>query len=498
MRISAPHLSSEHRRPRPQHRRSRLGSVAVGAAVAVALPLAAAGAAGAAVVHHPSTTPHQTVRHHYEADHMGSGVAARTPAASRVSVLAARALGGVPGMDVSGYQQDVDWPAAYAAGARFAVVKATEGVGYTNAYFAQQYNGSAGVGMVRGAYHFALPNTSTGTVQADYFVDNGGGWSADGHTLPPSLDIEYNPYGPTCYRLSPTSMVAWIHAFVDEVHARTGRYPMIYTTLDWWTRCTGNSAAFTADPLWLARYSASPGTMPAGWTFQTVWQYQADGTLPGDQDSFNGSTTQLTRLAGAATPVVAAVSAALPSKISVGSRVTRIPVTVATRDPQSTVTVALQSTRTGRVGATATFTSATPTTRFRGTVSLAVARTVSWGVQRWVVTAPAASATVRVGAVMRARSVVGFHTARVGKTLYVTGATRVFDAATGRYRAWTGRGVAVQRWTGSTWSTVRTVRTDGRGNLVRVRVQVAAGHLVRLTVTSGAAVWGATSASRVV
>lgn len=47
--------------------------------------------------------------------------------------------------------------------------------------------------------------TSTGRAggadQANSSVDNGGGWSADGKTLPGALDIEYSPYGDTCYGL---------------------------------------------------------------------------------------------------------------------------------------------------------------------------------------------------------------------------------------------------------------------------------------------------------
>ena len=97
-------------------------------------------------------------------------------------------------MDVSSHQQNLDWVSAYAAGSRFAYVKATEGTYYTNPYFAQQYVGSADVGMIRGAYHFANPRTSSGADQARYFVNHGGGWSNDGRTLPGLLDIEFNPY----------------------------------------------------------------------------------------------------------------------------------------------------------------------------------------------------------------------------------------------------------------------------------------------------------------
>jgi GH25 family lysozyme M1 (1,4-beta-N-acetylmuramidase) len=201
-------------------------------------------------------------------------------------------------MDVSGYQGNVDWQTAWNNGARFAYVKATEGTGYTNPYFAQQYNGSYNVGMIRGSYHFARPNVSSGATQADYFVAHGGGWSADGKTLPGLLDIEYNPYGATCYGLSHASMVSWIHAFINEYQAKTGRWAVIYSTTDWWTSCTGNNSGFGAnDPLFIARYASTVGTLPAGWGTYTFWQHADSGTFPGDQDVFNGSAARLLALA---------------------------------------------------------------------------------------------------------------------------------------------------------------------------------------------------------
>src|SRR5205085_4746583 len=131
-------------------------------------------------------------------------------------------------------------------------IKTTEGTGFISSYFTKQYTGAYQAGIIRGAYHFARPNISSGAVQADYFVSHGGGWSADGMTLPPALDIEYNPYGSTCYGLSQSSMVSWIRDFSNTVHTRTGRYPVIYTTTDWWTTCTGNNGGFGAtNPLWV-------------------------------------------------------------------------------------------------------------------------------------------------------------------------------------------------------------------------------------------------------
>ncbi|WP_158848951.1 lysozyme [Saccharothrix deserti] len=202
----------------------------------------------------------------------------------------------IPGMDVSSHQGDVDWPHWWGQGKRFAYVKATEGTGYRNPKFGQQYDGSYQVGMVRGAYHFALPDRSDGAAQAHYFVDNGGGWSPDGRTLPGTLDIEYNPYGDdTCYGLAPDAMVTWIRQFSETYRARTGRWPVIYTSTLWWDRCTGRVGDFTeTNPVWVARYADSVGPLPHRWAVHAIWQHTS---TPIDQNLFNGTMDDLVALA---------------------------------------------------------------------------------------------------------------------------------------------------------------------------------------------------------
>ena len=262
-------------------------ALTLGLALTVATPASAAPAA-----------PKPVKLTHPGADHMGSTIPAHEKTQHVTRNASPILLASVAGMDVSGYQGNVNWSGAYGNGARFAYVKATESTSYTNPYFTQQYNGSYNAGMIRGAYHFAVPSNSGGAAQADYFVAHGGGWSKDGKTLPPALDIEYNPYGATCYGLSQASMVSWIKAFSDEVHAKTSRWPVIYTTNDWWSTCTGNKGDFSStNPLWIARYASSAGTLPPNWGFYTIWQFADSGTFPGDQDSFNGAYDRLQALA---------------------------------------------------------------------------------------------------------------------------------------------------------------------------------------------------------
>lgn len=218
----------------------------------------------------------------------------RPGSAARATASPAATTSLTPGIDVSGYQGNYDWASSWSAGKKFAYTKATEGTGYTNPYFSQQYSGSYDVGMFHGAYHFARPDVSSGATQASYFVGHGGGWSADGRTLPGALDIEYNPYGATCYGLSQSAMTSWINAFSAQYHSLTGVYPVVYSTYDWWSTCTGNtSSTSSTSPFWIARYSSTPGTLPAGYGYYTFWQYSDS---PVDQDYFNGTTAQLRTL----------------------------------------------------------------------------------------------------------------------------------------------------------------------------------------------------------
>ena len=210
----------------------------------------------------------------------------------------------VQGIDVASFQHPngaaISWTQVAQAGYKFAFIKATEGSYYTNPYYAGDASGAKSAGLLAAPYAFAIPNYSGGALQADYALDRSN-YAADGRTLPLILDIEYDPYKVPdgtndCYGLSQSAMVAWITAFVKEATRRVGQPPVIYTTAGWWTTCTGNSAAFTADPLWVASYAASP-VVPAPWSGAwTYWQYTNAATTPGVSGSTDASWLSSTAL----------------------------------------------------------------------------------------------------------------------------------------------------------------------------------------------------------
>ncbi|KAK4496308.1 hypothetical protein PRZ48_012288 [Zasmidium cellare] len=193
----------------------------------------------------------------------------------------------VYGFDISHYQSSVDFNAAYnSGGLRFVYIKATEGTTYKDPSFSSHYTGATNAGFIRGGYHFAS-GTGDGSQEANYFLANGGGWSNDGRTLPGMLDLEGD-----CISVS------WIQTFSNTYHAKTGRYPVLYSSPSWWSSCTGNSNAFVnTNPLWMACYRSSPCTPQGGWPYYTIWQNADSNPYGGDSDQFNGDMTQLKKLA---------------------------------------------------------------------------------------------------------------------------------------------------------------------------------------------------------
>src|SRR6266571_6549946 len=196
----------------------------------------------------------------------------------------------VGGIDISSndhLRYPIEWAAEVARGTRFAYVKATEGTSYANPYFHGDYGAARSAGLYVGAYVFARPDRGNPVGQADFFLSHAE-WTRDAKTLVPFVDLEW-PYSgihtDSCYDLSPAQLTGFIHAFLDELEARLGRPPMIYTNSNWWNPCTGNDRSFGRYPVDLASYTTTPPRLPAGWTTFTIWQYApGDVSIDGDYD----------------------------------------------------------------------------------------------------------------------------------------------------------------------------------------------------------------------
>jgi GH25 family lysozyme M1 (1,4-beta-N-acetylmuramidase) len=192
------------------------------------------------------------------------------------------------GIDVAAYQHPnghgIDWGSVAQAGIQFAAIKATEGTYYKNPFALADLAQARAAGLSVMAYAFAIPNGNGGSsspvAQADYLISY---LASAGGPLPPvMLDIEYNPYGRTCYGLSQAAMRAWIARFSAEIQAKTGEGPIIYGPVPWWQECTGGTAQFGQSPLWVPDYTfAGHPELTHGWANWAFWQYSSAGAVHG-------------------------------------------------------------------------------------------------------------------------------------------------------------------------------------------------------------------------
>jgi GH25 family lysozyme M1 (1,4-beta-N-acetylmuramidase) len=227
-----------------------------------------------------------------------------------VGVLVGAAVAAAPaqaaslsGIDVSNYQGSITWSSVKASGENFAYIKATEGQTYTDPRYATNAAGAASAGLIRGAYHYGSPDTSTNdaVLEAEHFVAVAGTQNGAGQ-LPPTLDIE------TSGGLSVSALRTWVQSFLTEAELLTGRVPVIYTGPSFWSTYLGGSTAFTKYPLWIAQYTSGSPTIPGGWSAYTFWQNTSSYSVSGisgsvDHDWFNGTAADLAALSnGGGTP----------------------------------------------------------------------------------------------------------------------------------------------------------------------------------------------------
>ena len=194
----------------------------------------------------------------------------------------------VHGVDVSRFQKDINWRLVRGAGVRFAFIKATEGGDLLDPKFKENWRAAGAVGIARGAYHFYYFCTDA-VRQARWFSKN---VPRTNGALPPVLDMEWNPFSPTCTtRPPPRTVRAEMKRFLNRVERRYGQRPIIYTTPEFFQQTGIGQIENTA--FWLRAVAEHPGAVYPGqrWTF---WQYTGTGRVPGvtgdvDINVFRGS-----------------------------------------------------------------------------------------------------------------------------------------------------------------------------------------------------------------
>src|SRR5216117_3190814 len=99
------------------------------------------------------------------------------------------AMARVLGIDVSRWQNTINWTSVKGSGVTFAWSQATRGNYLVNANFTANMNNGKAAGVIMGAYHYATPATNSAATEANYFWATAGPYiKADGKTFVTMLD----------------------------------------------------------------------------------------------------------------------------------------------------------------------------------------------------------------------------------------------------------------------------------------------------------------------
>ncbi len=194
------------------------------------------------------------------------------------------------GIDVSYWQETINWSQVAASGVKFAFIRVSYGLEFYDSQFENNWSGARANGIYRGAYQYFLAGQDA-TEQAQMLLD-AIGEPQDGD-LPPVLDVEsYGNDG-----ISAATIDAGVREWVTVVENALGRKPLIYTSWGVWGNMTG-STDFGDIPLWVANWGVSCPSVPDGWNAWDFWQTTDSGSVNGiggnvDLDKFNGTLSDL-------------------------------------------------------------------------------------------------------------------------------------------------------------------------------------------------------------
>jgi len=194
----------------------------------------------------------------------------------------------IQGIDVSRWQDDIDWQKVKDAGTRFAFIKATEGGDHLDPMFRKNWAEAKKAGVPRGAYHFVYW-CRPAKDQIRWFKRH---IPRDPDALPPVLDVEWNGESAKCGKKIPREKaLAKIREMLKGLQEHTGKKPIIYTDITFHEDVL--EGQFNDHPYWL-RSTAAPlhhRYERKQWEF---WQFTTTGRVPGiggdvDRNAFFGT-----------------------------------------------------------------------------------------------------------------------------------------------------------------------------------------------------------------
>lgn len=186
------------------------------------------------------------------------------------------------GIDVSEWQGNIDFGEVARAGIEVVYIRASEGRGYVDPYFRENYEKAKANGLRTGFYHFlTATNEAEAKEEAEFFVSNIKGLEPDCRL---AMDFEVFD-GLDVSTINEISRV-----FLETVEKLSGKECVIYS--DAYNARTVFSKELADDyPIWVADYFVEEPESNGKWKFWVGFQYSDRGIINGidgnvDRDYF--------------------------------------------------------------------------------------------------------------------------------------------------------------------------------------------------------------------
>ena len=174
-------------------------------------------------------------------------------------------------VDVSTFQQTIDWSQVKQDGIVGAMIRAGYGFGTVDNQYRANVTGCENNGIPYGMYHYSYAtNIEDAKKEAEFFINNAKGTSP---SYPLAMDVEEASQA----AMGKQALTAMILAFCDVVKA-AGYQPMLYTNLNWATNYIDMSQIDNAGiRVWIAQYNT---TLDYKGNY-FLWQYTSSGRVAG-------------------------------------------------------------------------------------------------------------------------------------------------------------------------------------------------------------------------
>jgi lysozyme len=177
----------------------------------------------------------------------------------------------IRGIDVSAYQDKIEWDKVKDANINFAYIKATEGKDFEDSTFVKNWTEAKKFGVKRGAYHFYTFG-SNGLEQANHFIAV---VPKEKDCLPPVIDIEFG--GNSNKIPDRKALQKELREYIRQVSAYYQQKPILYVTGESYEKYIMGS--FDECDIWIRDIVQRPKIN--GHRNWALWQYNNHGRVNG-------------------------------------------------------------------------------------------------------------------------------------------------------------------------------------------------------------------------